>query len=79
MTALALFDHERLHRRAEIFFDVASKLLNELSQGRLIKDVWKDNFTNPIVIVKGDFEGSVQLGNWLKVTELMMREVPIPK
>jgi len=68
VTAVALFDHERLHRRAEILFNVASKLLNELSQGRLIKDVWKDSLTNPIVIVKGDFEGSVQLGNWLKVT-----------
>ena len=68
MVSLALFDHERLHRRTEIFFDIVSKLLNELSQGRLIKDVWKDNFTNPIVIVKRDFEGSVQLGYWPRVT-----------
>jgi hypothetical protein len=59
VTALALFDQERLHRNAKVFFDFVSQLLNELSQGRLIEDVWKDNLTNPIVIVKREFEGSV--------------------
>jgi hypothetical protein len=41
VTALALFYQERLHRSAKIFFDFVSQLLNELSQGRLIKDVWE--------------------------------------